>query len=224
MDWAKTTARRDETCILDMGFGTSNMIDLIVMHSEQSTVDPYMGANRMNIGSIESIDYDVIKWKHFPRYWPFVRGIHRSTVNSPHKDQWRGALMFHLIYTWINNWINNRGSGDLGRHRAHHDVRVMRRTSCRQILTQNQVNNEHRKRRVEHYTKSATDWPLPTNIHVILVSRLRNINSTQCWNLVTRIWFLCFDTVETANSINSLRTRQNGSQFPGNIFTCNYLN
>ena len=24
---------------------------------------------------------DVIKWKHFPRYWPFVRGIHRSPVN-----------------------------------------------------------------------------------------------------------------------------------------------
>ena len=26
---------------------------------------------------------DVIKWKHFPRYWPFARGIHRSPVNSP---------------------------------------------------------------------------------------------------------------------------------------------
>ena len=26
---------------------------------------------------------DVIKWKHFPRYWPFVRGIHRSPVNFP---------------------------------------------------------------------------------------------------------------------------------------------
>ena len=24
---------------------------------------------------------DVIKWKHFPRYWPFVRGIHRSRWN-----------------------------------------------------------------------------------------------------------------------------------------------
>ena len=24
-----------------------------------------------------SIQDDVIKWKHFPRYWPFVRGIHR---------------------------------------------------------------------------------------------------------------------------------------------------
>ena len=30
---------------------------------------------------------DVIKWKHFPRYWPFVRGIHRSRVNSLHKGQ-----------------------------------------------------------------------------------------------------------------------------------------
>ena len=37
---------------------------------------------------------DVIKWKHFPRYWPFVR---RSPVNSPHKAQWRRALMFSLI-------------------------------------------------------------------------------------------------------------------------------
>ena len=39
---------------------------------------------------------DVIKWKHFPRYWPFVRGIHRSPVNSPHKGQWRGDVFFDL--------------------------------------------------------------------------------------------------------------------------------
>ena len=45
---------------------------------------------------------DVIKWKHFPRYWPFVRGIHRSPVNSPHKGQWRGVLIFSLICAWIN--------------------------------------------------------------------------------------------------------------------------
>ena len=45
---------------------------------------------------------DVIKWKHFPRYWPFARGIHRSPMNSPHKGQWRGTLMFSLICAWIN--------------------------------------------------------------------------------------------------------------------------
>ena len=37
-----------------------------------------------------------LKWKHFPRYWPFVWGIHRSPVNSLHKRQWSGALIFPL--------------------------------------------------------------------------------------------------------------------------------
>ena len=70
---------------------------------------------------------DVIKWKHFPRYWPFVRGNHRFPVISPHKGQWRGALMFSLICVWIDGWINNREAGDLRRYRAHYDVIVMRR-------------------------------------------------------------------------------------------------
>ena len=38
---------------------------------------------------ITTVHDDVIKWKHFPRYWPFVRGIHWSPVNSPHKGQRR---------------------------------------------------------------------------------------------------------------------------------------
>ena len=37
---------------------------------------------------------EVIKWKHFPLYWPFVRGIRRSSVNSPHKGQWRGCFLW----------------------------------------------------------------------------------------------------------------------------------
>ena len=68
---------------------------------------------------------DVIKWRHFPRCWPFVRGIHRSPVNFPHKGQWRGALMFSLICAGINAWVNNREAGDLRRHQAHYDVIVM---------------------------------------------------------------------------------------------------
>ena len=68
---------------------------------------------------------DVVKWKHFPRHWPFVREIHRSPVNFPHKGQWRGALMFYSICAFINGWVNNGEAGDLRRHRAHHDVSVM---------------------------------------------------------------------------------------------------
>ena len=68
---------------------------------------------------------DVIKWKYFPRYWPFMWGIYRSPVNSPHKGQWRGALMFSLIYVWIKCWENNREASDLRRYCAHYDVIVM---------------------------------------------------------------------------------------------------
>ena len=68
---------------------------------------------------------DVIKWTHFPHYWPFVRGVHRSPVNPPHKGQWRGALMFYLICAWINSSVNNREAGNLRRHRGHYDVNVM---------------------------------------------------------------------------------------------------
>ena len=72
---------------------------------------------------------DVIKWKHFPCYWPFVRGTHRSSVNSHHKGQWRGPLMFSSICAWINGWVNKGEAGDLRRHRAHYIVIVMRRSS-----------------------------------------------------------------------------------------------
>ena len=68
---------------------------------------------------------DVNKWKHFPRYWPFVWGTYRSPVICPHKVQWRGALMFSLICAWINSWVNNREVGDLRRYRSHYDVIVM---------------------------------------------------------------------------------------------------
>ena len=68
---------------------------------------------------------DVIRWKHFLCYWPFVRGIPRWSVNSPHKGQWCGALMFFLICTWTNGCANHRDAGDLRRHHAHYDATVM---------------------------------------------------------------------------------------------------
>ena len=54
-----------------------------------------------------------------------MRGIHLSLVDSPHKGQWSGALMFSLICTWTNGWARNRGTGDLRRYRAHYDVTMI---------------------------------------------------------------------------------------------------
>ena len=80
---------------------------------------------KLNLFSSRPAHDEVIKWELFPRYLPFVRGIHRSPVNSPHKGQWRGALMFSLICACINDWVNNSEVGDLRRYRTHYDVTVV---------------------------------------------------------------------------------------------------
>ena len=68
---------------------------------------------------------DVIKWKHFPCYWPFVRGNHQSPVDSPRKGKWRGALVFSFICAWTNGWVNNRDAEFFRRHRADCDITAM---------------------------------------------------------------------------------------------------
>ena len=142
MDWTKTTPRRDEKHI-SLGFGMPDIRGLVVSKTgckymidiiyKQNDLITWFLQDLNRAATIEtttpisnhSFHEDIIKWKHFPRYWPFVRGIHRSPVHSPDKDQWRGAFMFSLICAWINCWVNNRKAGDLRRHCAHYDVTVM---------------------------------------------------------------------------------------------------
>ena len=50
--------------------------------------------------------------------WPFVRGIHWSLVDSPHK----GPVMrsFDLMSASTSYWTYSRNAGDLRRHDAHY--------------------------------------------------------------------------------------------------------
>ena len=95
----------------------------VIKCSVRSTLSLFYGFNSRH-NMISNHD-DVIKGKHFPRYWTFVRGIHRSPMNSIHKGQWREDLTFSLMYAWTNGWVDNRDAGDLRRHRSHYDVTVM---------------------------------------------------------------------------------------------------
>ena len=106
-------------------------------HTSQGPMRYYCIALHSVIRTVGSINWthdDVIKWKHFPRYCPFVRGIHRSSVNSPHKGQWCGALMFSLISVWIKVSVSNREAGDLRCHHTHYDVIVMLYYDCIKML------------------------------------------------------------------------------------------
>ena len=109
---------------------------------------------------------DVINWKQFPRYWPFVREIHLPPLNFLYKGQWPWTLMFSLICAWIYSWVNNREAGHLMRHRAHYDVIVMRyglhslsETSCITLsdIHEQTVSIFHRMRYIylQRYAKLA---------------------------------------------------------------------
>ena len=61
-----------------------------------------------------------IWWRHqmeiFSALLTLCVGNSPFTVNSPHKGQWRGALMSSLIYAWTDSWANNGDAGDLRCH------------------------------------------------------------------------------------------------------------
>ena len=87
----------------------------------------YYSYEKMNPSTFLGGHDDVIKWKHFPRYWLFVRGIHRSPIDSITRasDAEFWCFLWPLICAWTNGWVNNRDAGDLRRHRSHYDVTVM---------------------------------------------------------------------------------------------------
>ena len=122
---------------------------------------------------------DVIKWKLFPRYWPFVRGIHRSPVNSPHKGQWRGALMFSLICLWINDWVNNGEAGDLRHYRIHYDVIVMKQQwpSDRWRLA---IESTLSRRTISYRRRSDSLWYLS----IVFPGQMTSNAKIWCYNII----------------------------------------
>ena len=71
-----------------------------------------------------------IIWTDLGKFSHWIFHLLLWPVNSPHKGQWSGALMFPLICAWINVWGNNHESGDFRPHRAHYDVIVVKFTTA----------------------------------------------------------------------------------------------
>ena len=114
----------------------------------------------------------------------FCEGIHRSPVDSSHKDQWRGALIFSLICAWKNGWANDRDAGDLRRHRVNYDVTVMqpwrRNNACFPYMKANTILFVFRllvisRRSIDPPTPTPTPHPHP-HPHPVLPP-----TPTPCW-------------------------------------------
>ena len=130
---------------------------------------------------------DVINWKHFPRYWPFVRGIHRSPGNSPHKGQWRRALIF--FYLGLNKRLSKQSwLCDLRRHRANYDVTVM----CKIIFVMGNfpysvtfIWMSHKKHILSQSTKVVTEYLINNIVDV----RMPFADTSVCWcNFTNDLW------------------------------------
>ena len=71
--------------------------------------------------------------------------------NSPvHKGQWRGSLMFSLIWVWINGWVNNREAGGLRRYCTHYDVIVMFLISFPQAIYATWIKHDYSYKTYSH--------------------------------------------------------------------------
>ena len=72
---------------------------------------------------------DVIKWKHFPRY--YLYGEFTGNRRIPRTKATDVELWCVFILAWINGWVNNGEAGDLRHHRTHYDVTVIRQMTVR---------------------------------------------------------------------------------------------
>ena len=144
-----------------------------------------------------------------------------SPVNSPHKGQWRGALMLSLICACISGWVNNREAGDLRRHRVHYDVTVMYRFSIMNIWS-------WRKDAVIHTGDLKCNILLiPYNWYIIqflMMSYYRQFATDICgtWNL--KPWV--FDTTVSKWTASALKLGATGAKnlhMPWLLRSTNYL-
>ena len=107
-------------------------------------------------------------------------------------DRWRGALMFSLIHAWINDWLNNRGAGDLRRHRAHCDVIVMK------ILQAHQTKCFSMKSLTSHI------MPRNTFSHVAIVRSALNWKEHKFYYRSEHFYCTCIQFIEISRVLKTM--------------------
>ena len=103
--------------------------------------------------------FERASWRHQMETFSALLAL--CAGNSPHKGQWRGALMFSLICASINDWVNNREAGDLRPHRALYDVTVMETPENWLGLVNNCVYYDRQAREIYQVLPYLVDFTSP---------------------------------------------------------------
>ena len=116
VNWVRLSYPWDTIFVPALKIRTFSVLSLEIFAFSQFENDSYVKSKQSHVMLIWKWHDDIIKWKHFPHYWPFMREIHWSPVISPHKSQWCGALMGFFIRIWTIDYINNWNTSNLKRH------------------------------------------------------------------------------------------------------------
>ena len=89
-----------------------------LLHWDNRTLSQFQWSN------VVGYHDDLMKWKHFLRYWPLCERNPLVTSGFPsHRPVMQSFDV--SVDLRLNGWANNRDAGDLRRHRAHHHVIIM---------------------------------------------------------------------------------------------------
>ena len=134
---------------------------------------------------------DVIKLKHFPRYWPFCAGNSPVTGEFPSQRPVSGVWYFLRSTPKKNGSVNNRNAGDLRRHRAHCGVTLMMPPHFMRGWVQTDRN--HCPDKV--HSMSFREWC--SSFFMELTTVLHHTNLIQCHTIITKSIFSKILTLDT---------------------------
>ena len=93
------------------------------------------------LGSGTCGEYMMMARECFPDYWPFVRGIHRSPVDSPHIGPVIWSFDVFFMFSWTCCWINSYQWSEIPWH--SYDITGINTARCHNLFSDHRawINN-----------------------------------------------------------------------------------
>ena len=128
---------------------------------------------------------DIIIWKHFLYYWLFVRGIHQSLVDSPHKGPVAQSFVVFFDVCLNKQWS----------HQWFETMTIMWR-HCSDELTNRPHTSPHTSSSWARYRESVVvlkkRWPWFTRHDCAMLKRLlylfHSMHATRCFTLKAHLF------------------------------------
>ena len=116
-----------------------------------------------------------------------VTGSLCGESTGPHKDLWRGALMFSLICAWTNGWTDNQNACDLRRHCAHYDVTQLKPSRTKFVVTLVKICRKLTRPHWRWHSYAATDKVSIGALYLVSIGLVYYMALVQLYRILVQI-------------------------------------